>query len=58
MPAQRIREVRSPEFIKLFGELSAAKSLAMRELLPAVSNILKSLPEAITQGLEEWRRSK
>lgn len=58
MAAQRIKEISTPEFIKIFGELSASKSLAMREILPAVSNILKSLPETIAQGVEEWRKSR
>jgi hypothetical protein len=46
-----------PEFVRVFGEIASAKSLAMRELTPAFAEILKAVPDAMKLGVEEWRRS-
>ncbi len=52
-----IQDVSVPEFVKIFGELSSAKSLAMREIMPSVAEVLKAIPQTIRQGVEEWRKS-
>ena len=52
-----IEEVSVPEFVRIFGEISSAKSLAMRELTPAFAEILKAVPDAIRTGVEEWRKT-
>jgi hypothetical protein len=51
-----IQEVTTPEFIRVFGDISAAKRLAMNELMPAVAELLKQVPESMKLGVEEWRK--
>ena len=45
-----------PEFMKVFGQIASAKEMTMRELTPAVAEILKSVPDAIRLGVEEARK--
>jgi hypothetical protein len=52
-----IQEVNVPEFVQIFGEIASAKSLTMKELSPAVAELLKSIPVTIRAGVEEWRKT-
>ena len=51
-----IQDVSTPDFIRIFGDISAAKSLAMRELMPALGELVKSIPDTIRLGIEEARK--
>jgi len=40
-----IREVDIPQYLRIFGELSASKASITKELMPAVSRIMHEVPK-------------
>ncbi len=41
----QMREVDIPQYLKIFGEMTASKAQVTKELMPAISRIIQEIPK-------------